>query len=70
VRKAGGVCVADEVQVGFGRSGDHFWAFESQDVIPDIVTLGKRKFNSRIKLFEILLCGRERGSSASIASKW
>jgi ethanolamine-phosphate phospho-lyase len=41
VRKAGGVCVADEVQVGFGRSGDHFWAFESQDVIPDIVTLGK-----------------------------
>lgn len=54
MRKAGGVCVADEVQVGFGRSGDHFWAFESQDVIPDIVTLGKRKFNSRIKLFENL----------------
>jgi len=41
VRQAGGVCIADEVQVGFGRPGSHFWAFESQDVIPDIVTLGK-----------------------------
>ena len=41
VREAGGVCVADEVQVGFGRVGSHFWAFETQDVIPDIVTLGK-----------------------------
>jgi 4-aminobutyrate aminotransferase-like enzyme len=41
VRKAGGVCVADEVQVGFGRAGSHFWAFETQGVVPDIVTLGK-----------------------------
>jgi len=41
VRDAGGVCVADEVQVGFGRVGTHFWAFETQDVVPDIVTLGK-----------------------------
>ena len=41
VRKAGGVCVADEVQVGFGRVGSHFWAFETQGVVPDIVTLGK-----------------------------
>ena len=41
VRAAGGVCVADEVQVGFGRAGSHFWAFETQDVVPDIVTLGK-----------------------------
>ncbi len=41
VRKAGGVCIADEVQVGFGRVGTHFWGFEKQDVIPDIVTLGK-----------------------------
>jgi 4-aminobutyrate aminotransferase-like enzyme len=31
----------DEVQVGFGRAGSHFWAFESQQVVPDIVTLGK-----------------------------
>ncbi len=41
VREAGGVCVADEVQTGFGRAGVHFWAFESQGVVPDIVTLGK-----------------------------
>ena len=41
VRKVGGVCVADEVQVGFGRVGSHFWAFETQGVVPDIVTLGK-----------------------------
>jgi 4-aminobutyrate aminotransferase-like enzyme/Ser/Thr protein kinase RdoA (MazF antagonist) len=41
VREAGGVCVADEVQTGFGRVGEHFWAFESQGVVPDIVTLGK-----------------------------
>ena len=41
VRAAGGVCVADEVQSGFGRTGDHFWGFSSQNVVPDIVTLGK-----------------------------
>ena len=41
VREAGGVCVADEVQVGFGRIGSHFWGFETQGVDPDIVTLGK-----------------------------
>ncbi|MEY2114042.1 MULTISPECIES: aminotransferase class III-fold pyridoxal phosphate-dependent enzyme [Rhodanobacter] len=41
VHAAGGVCLADEVQVGFGRAGEHFWAFERQGVVPDIVTLGK-----------------------------
>ena len=41
VRKAGGVCIADEVQVGFGRVGKHFWGFELQGVVPDIVTMGK-----------------------------
>jgi 4-aminobutyrate aminotransferase-like enzyme/Ser/Thr protein kinase RdoA (MazF antagonist) len=41
VRAAGGVCVADEVQVGFGRLGTHFWGFETQSVVPDIVVLGK-----------------------------
>jgi 4-aminobutyrate aminotransferase-like enzyme/Ser/Thr protein kinase RdoA (MazF antagonist) len=41
VRAAGGVCVADEVQVGLGRVGSHLWAFETQGVVPDIVTLGK-----------------------------
>ncbi len=41
VHDAGGVCIADEVQVGFGRVGSHFWAFETQDAVPDIVTMGK-----------------------------
>jgi 4-aminobutyrate aminotransferase-like enzyme/Ser/Thr protein kinase RdoA (MazF antagonist)/murein DD-endopeptidase MepM/ murein hydrolase activator NlpD len=41
VRAAGGVCIADEVQTGFGRIGTHFWAFEAHDVTPDIVVLGK-----------------------------
>ncbi|MEL7427563.1 MAG: aminotransferase class III-fold pyridoxal phosphate-dependent enzyme [Bacteroidota bacterium] len=41
VRAAGGLCIADEVQVGFGRVGSHFWGFELQGVVPDIVTMGK-----------------------------
>jgi 4-aminobutyrate aminotransferase-like enzyme/Ser/Thr protein kinase RdoA (MazF antagonist) len=41
VRAAGGVCIADEVQVGFGRLGNYFWGFETQGVIPDIIVLGK-----------------------------
>ena len=41
VRSAGGVCVSDEVQSGFGRTGDYFWGFEAHGVVPDIVTLGK-----------------------------
>ena len=39
--EAGGLLIVDEVQVGFGRVGTHMWAFENQDVIPDIVVLGK-----------------------------
>lgn len=41
VRAAGGLCVADEVQAGFGRTGEHMWGFEAHGVVPDIVTLGK-----------------------------
>jgi 4-aminobutyrate aminotransferase-like enzyme len=41
MRAAGAVCIADEVQVGFGRLGTHFWGFETQGVAPDIVVLGK-----------------------------
>ena len=41
VRQAGGLCIADEVQTGCGRVGSHFWAFELQGVVPDIVTIGK-----------------------------
>lgn len=40
-RAAGGVCIADEVQAGFARTGTHFWGFETQGVIPDIVTMAK-----------------------------
>ena len=40
-RAAGGVCIADEVQVGFGRVGTHFWGFETHGVVPDIVVMGK-----------------------------
>jgi len=40
-RRAGAVCISDEVQVGFGRLGTHFWGFETQAVVPDIITLGK-----------------------------
>ncbi|QUS54246.1 aminotransferase class III-fold pyridoxal phosphate-dependent enzyme [Pseudovibrio brasiliensis] len=41
IRAEGGLCVADEVQVGFGRVGSHWWAFETQGVTPDVVTMGK-----------------------------
>ena len=41
VRDAGGLCITDEVQTGFGRVGSHFWAFELQNVVPDIVVMGK-----------------------------
>ena len=41
VRAAGGLCIADEVQTGFGRTGERFWGFETQDVVPDIVTMAK-----------------------------
>jgi alanine-glyoxylate transaminase/(R)-3-amino-2-methylpropionate-pyruvate transaminase len=41
VRAAGGLCIADEVQTGFGRMGTHFWGFETQGVMPDIVTMAK-----------------------------
>ena len=41
VRAAGGLCIADEVQVGYGRLGDFFWGFQQQGVVPDIVTMAK-----------------------------
>ena len=41
VRKHNALCIADEVQTGFGRVGNNFWAFEEHEIIPDIVTLGK-----------------------------
>ncbi|TWW66616.1 Alanine--glyoxylate aminotransferase 2, mitochondrial [Takifugu flavidus] len=41
VRERGGLCIADEVQTGFGRTGSHMWGFQSHGVIPDIVTMAK-----------------------------
>ena len=46
VRAAGGVCIADEVQVGFGRLGTHFWGIETQGVVPDVVVFGKPMGNA------------------------
>ncbi|KAL2330590.1 hypothetical protein Fmac_018171 [Flemingia macrophylla] len=41
VRKAGGLCIADEIQAGVARTGSHFWGFEAHGVVPDIVTIAK-----------------------------
>ena len=71
VRAAGAVCIADEVQVGFGRVGSHFWAFERQgaDVRPDIVTLGKPMGNVRgDALRRIRARARARATQATAAA--
>jgi len=44
-RKQGGVCIIDEVQTGFGRMGHYYWAYEAQEVVPDMVILGKPMAN-------------------------
>lgn len=41
VRAAGGVCILDDVQTGFGRVGSHMWGFDLHAVTPDVVVLGK-----------------------------
>ena len=41
VRELGGVCISDEVQTGFGRTGEHYWGFQGHGVVPDIVTMAK-----------------------------
>ncbi|MFT4083878.1 MAG: aminotransferase class III-fold pyridoxal phosphate-dependent enzyme [Nocardioides sp.] len=47
VRAIGGVCISDEVQVGYGRTGHHFWGFEQQHVVPDIITIAKSMGNGQ-----------------------
>ncbi|WP_347903266.1 aminotransferase [Pseudomonas purpurea] len=47
VRAQGGVCIADEVQVGYGRMGTFFWGFEEQGVVPDIITMAKGMGNGQ-----------------------
>lgn len=61
IRKAGGLCIADEVQAGFGRTGQ-FWGFENHGVVPDIVTMAKVRcppFNA-LKMCSKLLISIER----------
>ena len=41
IREHGGLCIADEVQTGFGRTGEHFWGFQNSDVVPDMVVMAK-----------------------------
>ena len=47
IRRAGGLFIADEVQPGFGRTGDHMWGFQRHGLAPDIVTLGKPMGNGQ-----------------------
>ena len=44
IKLAGGLCIADEVQCGFARTGSHFWGFQAHGVLPDIVTMAKVNF--------------------------
>jgi alanine-glyoxylate transaminase/(R)-3-amino-2-methylpropionate-pyruvate transaminase len=41
IREAGGICISDEVQTGFGRTGDHYWGFQNYGVVPDMVSMAK-----------------------------
>ncbi|HEX5558623.1 MAG TPA: aminotransferase [Gaiellales bacterium] len=45
IRAAGGICIADEIQVGYGRLGHHFWGFRQQGVEPDVITIAKAMGN-------------------------
>ncbi|WP_319433652.1 aminotransferase [Mycobacterium sp. RTGN5] len=47
VRAGGGLAIADEVQVGYGRTGRWFWSFQQQDVVPDVVTVAKAMGNGQ-----------------------
>ncbi len=47
IRARGGVCIADEVQVGYGRLGHYFWGFDQQGVVPDIITVAKGMGNGQ-----------------------
>ena len=63
IRNAGGICIADEVQTGFGRTGSHYWGFETQGVIPDIVTMAKVYL---ILLFFFFISGLYPSGNASV----
>ena len=66
VRERGGVLIVDEVQSGFGRTGDTFWAFEAHDVIPEIVVMAKGIGNG----FPLGAVVAQRHVAESLASKF
>ena len=55
IKEAGGICIADEVQAGFGRTGSHFWGFQSQGVVLDIVTMAKVSHLYRLNQFPSII---------------
>ncbi len=65
VRQHGGLCIADEVQTGFGRTGAHFWGFQNYGVIPDMVTMAKGIGNG----FPLGACTMRRDISAVTTRK-
>lgn len=67
VRAKGGVCIADEVQTGFARSGTHMWMFERHGVVPDIVTLGKPMGNGYP--LSAVVCRREIAEAFAASGK-
>lgn len=68
VREHGGLCIADEIQVGYGRSGETFWAFEYEGVEPDIVTAAKAVGNGHPLGF--VACRREIAERFGEAASW
>ncbi len=78
VREHGGLCIADEVQTGFGRTGDHYWGFQNSGVVPDIVTMAKGIGNgaplaavtTRREIAEALTHGSTSTPSAAIPFRW
>ncbi|MBO9531567.1 MAG: aminotransferase [Solirubrobacteraceae bacterium] len=68
VREHGGICVADEIQVGYGRSGETFWAFEYEGVEPDILTAAKAVGNGHPLGF--VACRRELAEQFGAHASW
>jgi alanine-glyoxylate transaminase/(R)-3-amino-2-methylpropionate-pyruvate transaminase len=66
VRERGGVLIVDEVQSGFGRTGDNYWAFEAHDVVPEIVVMAKGIGNG----FPLGAVVAKRDVAESLASKF
>jgi alanine-glyoxylate transaminase/(R)-3-amino-2-methylpropionate-pyruvate transaminase len=66
VRARGGILIADEVQSGFGRTGDHFWGFEAHGIVPEIVVMAKGIGNG----FPLGAVVAQRHVSDALASKF